>query len=372
MDISNLSIFHFILFFLFNSWSAKGSTIDEWDYDHHHTKPEDWKGVCKFGREQSPININTHDTIKVKTRSSFTFHNYFEKTESSLRNNGHTLVMEFKKIHHHDRDGTKFNSKWIKGGSLPGSKFELRQAHFHWGSTSDQGSEHTINNEYSPMEMHLVHWNTDIAETYEEAIKSRVYNALAVLAINFRIEEKNNKLENFFKSVNNVRTQNQVTTLGDGVVLEDFLPDDTNKFFRYNGSLTTPGCNEIVVWTIFKERTAISQEQMDALRRTTYIHKGESDARVISNNYRPTQPLNGRNILDVKVKGLKVKGESSAKETLDRSNNQNSEEKSIFKEKLTSAGSRVHKPTENYIITIVLFIGSIHVLNFILIIISAK
>ena len=87
--------------------------------------------------------------------------------------------------------------------------------------------------------------------------------------------------------------------------MEDFLPDNTDKFFRYNGSLTTPGCNQIVVWTIFKDRVEISQSQMDAFRRTTYIHEGEDSARVISNNYRPTQPLNGRRVLDIKLKSLK-------------------------------------------------------------------
>ena len=40
------------------------------------------------------------------------------------------------------------------------------------------------------------------------------------------------------------------------------LPTDLTKFFRYPGSLTTPGCYESVNWTVFKDPVKISQHQV--------------------------------------------------------------------------------------------------------------
>lgn len=44
----------------------------------------------------------------------------------------------------------------------------------------------------------------------------------------------------------------------------DIMPPASSMtdFYRYNGSLTTPVCNEAVIWTVFEEKLKISSAQV--------------------------------------------------------------------------------------------------------------
>jgi hypothetical protein len=46
------------------------------------------------------------------------------------------------------------------------------------------------------------------------------------------------------------------------VSMRTFLPKATNMYYRYNGSLTTPGCFESVIWTVYYMKQTISRRQV--------------------------------------------------------------------------------------------------------------
>lgn len=47
--------------------------------------------------------------------------------------------------------------------------------------------------------------------------------------------------------------------------LSDLLPANTAKFYRYPGSLTTPGCDESVTWTVFSDPIKVSSAQVNSM-----------------------------------------------------------------------------------------------------------
>ncbi|PAV74680.1 hypothetical protein WR25_19462 [Diploscapter pachys] len=195
-----------------------------------------------------------------------------------IANNGRTLII------------TGFD-KWKNQPLMRGTgldyTYRLEQIHFHWGYDRASGSEHTLNGRYYSAEIHLVH----VREGMSLAEASEFKDGLAVLGI-WMTEGENEK--NFAQI--NERSES-VQFEGDHAKLNKFqlkrlLPKRTTSFFRYEGSLTTPSCSEIVRWTMLAEPLEISTKQFDRLRALT-----DKQGVSISGNNRPVQSLNGRRII---------------------------------------------------------------------------
>ena len=55
------------------------------------------------------------------------------------------------------------------------------------------------------------------------------------------------------------------TTLNNLVSFKHLLPSRTSSFFRYSGSFTMPGCEQIIVWTVFDNSITVSENQVEFL-----------------------------------------------------------------------------------------------------------
>merc|ERR1719510_84163 len=197
----------------------------------------------------------------------------------------------------------------VTRGGLPGT-YRFAQLHFHWGSSDGQGSEHTINGKSYPLELHLVHFKTEYGNSIGESIAGFPKDGLAVLGIFFEIqEEDNHDLNLLIDAVTKSKIAAKDGYPMNSLPLADLLPRNTDKFYRYQGGLTSPGCFEVVVWTVFKDTVGISKSQLEAFRKVL-----QDDSTALVDNFRNVQPLHGRQVLDVdtSTKLFKLPTQSSA------------------------------------------------------------
>ncbi|KAL3057572.1 carbonic anhydrase 4b [Trematomus bernacchii] len=270
--------------FLFAS-SIRIVSGDDWCYQsqvtcsHNCTGPEAWGIVSQHcnGKHQSPVNIVTRRMLLDERLTSFHFTRYQEAFHGRLLNNGHSVQLDLP------------SSIKIKGGNLA-AQYKAIQLHLHWGVDGGPGSEHTIDGEQFPMEMHIVH----IKEEYN-SLSQAVRDSTGVAVLGFVFEESksaNKKFDPLINALKNITQPGNSTTL-EGVSLEMFTPPQKNmtKYLRYNGSLTTPDCAEAVVWSLFENTVPLSRKQLAA-----FSHLQFSNGEQMVKTFRPLQPLNGRQV----------------------------------------------------------------------------
>ncbi len=199
--------------------------------------------------KQSPIHIHMADTI-----------------------DGHAYLS----LHWQPFDGHIIDTGFLirvcgEGGYLTfkDQRYDFVDFHFH------SPGEHYIDGKTYPMEMHFVHYNTDL-------------DRHVVLAI--FIDESLAPHDEFQKVINHLPHKDTENCFFVNPLA--FLPEDTQNLY-YEGSLTVPPCLETVSWQIFPRPIRAQKKQMKAI------------ITLRDNNIRPTQDLNGRVIH--KLKPLQIK-----------------------------------------------------------------
>ena len=143
--------------------------------------------------------------------------------------------------------------------TLAGEDYRMVQFHLH------HPSEHSINGRSFPIEVHFVH-RSDRGD-------------LTVVGVLFEEGPANPALDLMIDHARSDDESDRVT-----IDPRTLLPDQ-RRFFRYEGSLTTPPCSETVNWVVMTTPMTVSARQIAEVTA------------VYGDNARPLQPLGRRFLL---------------------------------------------------------------------------
>uniref|UniRef100_A0A3Q2YUS4 Carbonic anhydrase 4 n=1 Tax=Hippocampus comes TaxID=109280 RepID=A0A3Q2YUS4_HIPCM len=257
-------------------------SLSDWCYQSQFTCAQECNGPDKWnhansacaGKSQSPINVVTRKTLKDERLTPFEFTNYQQIFRGTIKNNGHSVQVAVPHL------------STISGGGLP-STYKAVQFHLHWGINGGPGSEHTIDGEQYPMEVPY------------QSFKKKKGSVLAICvhlssssSFFFVSNSANRKYDSIVSALRAIKNTNANTSLPP-TSLAQLIPPEHNltSFYRYRGSLTTPGCIEAVVWTLFENPIPLSFDQLRAFSELKF-----RDGKPMVGTFRPVQPLNGRQV----------------------------------------------------------------------------
>ena len=218
-----------------------------WAYVGEHG-PEKWAtlnddyAVCEGGPYQSPVALISERAADHDDELTLEY----GASQLDEINNGHTIQV--------NREGSDDHLL------LNGHKYELIQGHFH------SPSEHTLNGERFPMELHLVHVDA--------------FDHLAVVGIPIRTGRESKLFKDVFEHMPTKAGEHYIPKKG-ALDLKNILPKDLD-FLHYLGSLTTPPCTENVQWLVMETPLEMSKSQIDGF------------VEVVGENSRPVQSLHHR------------------------------------------------------------------------------
>ncbi|KAG9267412.1 carbonic anhydrase 3-like [Astyanax mexicanus] len=287
--------------------TRKADTSAGWCYNSPSCNESTWPSIpnsyCS-GISQSPVNIESSSVQPDGNLTELRFKGFGERTAlTEIKNTGREVKVMF-----------DYGKMSVEGGDLPGV-YNSVQFHIHWGDgSSSAGSEHTVDNKRYAMELHIVN-----SKAGHNSTAAAFADPTGLAALGFFIAATNDTGEpRSWKTLTSYLAE--ISSAGDSVPLNGSLSMDSllegvnrSNYYRYLGSLTVPSCNEVVVWTLFKDPIRVSQDLIDLFSTSLYLNKSINSP-LITNTFRHTQPVNGR-VVSSQTGGIRKRSPSSSAST---------------------------------------------------------
>lgn len=158
------------------------------------------------------------------------------------------------------------------------------------------------------LELHIVSHNQRY-RNFTEAVQNK--QGVSVLGVLFHIsDEINPLLRNILDSAESVKDEpgksNEIKAPFSPIQL---IPEKRSTYYRYEGSLTTPSCDEAVIWTVLDHTLPFSITQIERFKQVK-----DSGGALLTHNFRQLQRLNSRPL--VYARDDLLDGDHSASNTL--------------------------------------------------------
>lgn len=144
------------------------------------------------------------------------------------------------------------------------------------------------------LELHIVSHDQRFGN-FSRAVQNR--KGIAVLGVLFHVaDDINPELKNILDSAERVREAvGEISSMTMPIAPGELLPADRLSYFRYEGSLTTPSCDEAVIWTIFDKSVPFAMTQIERFKQVK-----DPDGNLLTHNFRHLQRLNSRPLVYVR------------------------------------------------------------------------
>jgi len=253
--------------------------------------------LCGSGQDQtkgSPINIEGAKAALANNQLNYFPDEAYKNVYKNLRGKWEQKGFTFQFSVTSGAPIVQYKSKFTNGCH----NYELLQVHYHWGANNSEGSEHTVDFRKYPLEAHFVHGNTKY-----KADGSYLNNDDGLLVIGVLYEVGTDTSQTGWVT-------RQATLAGQWAASSSPTANHTvnhknmwktlkralsKGHYNYKGSLTTPGCNEVVTWIVAKKALQVLQSDLDNFRTL----KAPVTSDPITRNWRPVQQIGTRTVFSM-------------------------------------------------------------------------